>query len=58
VTGLVLKNFLGKNIKIVFNDGISVKIKEGKLLGSDENYIYIEGEAINNSNVIRWEVVK
>jgi hypothetical protein len=58
VNGLVLKDFLGKNVKIVFDDGVSVKIKEGKLLGSDDNYIYIEGEAINNNKVIRWEVVE
>lgn len=58
-----MKEFLEKNIKIVYDDNNRIVSKIGKLIDYDNNFVFILNinnimEAIAVSKIIRMEVIQ
>ena len=55
------KEFIGKRVKIVFDDGRQIAIKEGTLLNATKEYIMIKSkdteEAISTNRLVRIELL-
>ena len=55
------KIFEGKKVKVVFDDGRQIAIKEGIFLSSTNEYIFIKGkekeEAISTNRIVRVELL-
>lgn len=55
------KKFEGKQVKVVFDDGKQVSVKEGTFLNATKEYLLIicknKDEAISTSRIIRIELL-